>query len=65
MLWDLKLRPAKEKAVASELDEVFDGVVCPGVLVDRLVLEEIADGCLRCTDSCKLFANAFSCWRMN
>jgi hypothetical protein len=59
MLWDMKLKPPKEKAVTREL-EVFEGDV--GVWgEDRLV----ADAFLaRCRWSCKLFASAFSCVRM-
>ena len=64
MLWDRKCRPAKENAAASELDEVLD-VECPGVTLDKLVEEAVAEACLRCTESCKLLARAFSCWRMN
>ena len=61
MLWDLKFRPAKENAAASELEELFD----VDVTLDKLVADELAECCLRCTESCKLLASAFSCWRMN
>ena len=64
MLWDLKFRPAKENAAASEPEDVFD-VEYPGLTLDKLVEEALAEACLRCTESCKLLARAFSCWRMN
>lgn len=65
ILCDLKFRPAKENAAASELDGVFVKADWLDVILDKLVVEVLADGCRRCTESCKEFANAFSCWRMN
>lgn len=67
MLWDLKLRPAKDRAAARGFADVLD---VPPVLVDRP--ETVVDGalsveedCLLWTESCRLLAKAFSCWRMN
>lgn len=61
MLCDLKLSPEKEKAAANVLDEKFDTVVWVEAMLDRLVVDEVADCCLRLSRNCKLFANAFSC----
>jgi len=65
MLWDMKLIPAKENAEAIEVFEVeFDMGGPVEDKEERLVVEALWDGCLLDTDSCKLFARAFSCWRM-
>jgi hypothetical protein len=64
MAWDLKLRPAKDSAAAKE-EEWFEAAVGVEVMVDRFVWLAVDEGCLLCTASCRLFASAFSCWRMN
>lgn len=62
----MKLSPVKDRAAA----KVFDAVltlfeVVPDVTLERLVDEEFVEGDLLWTESCRLFARAFSCWRIN
>jgi hypothetical protein len=65
MLWDMKFSPAKEKAAASEFDvlEFAVGGVVGDVTLDKLVEDKLF--CFFVTDSWRLLASAFSCWRMN
>ena len=65
MLWDMKLSPAKEKAAASEFDvlEFVVGGLAAGGTLDKLVEDKLC--CFLVTDSWRLLASAFSCWRMN
>ncbi len=61
MLWDMKLKPPKEKAVTREF-EVFEGTV--GVVgEDRFGRFDVEAVLTRCRCICKLFASAFSCVR--
>ena len=67
---DRKLRPANEKAAASALEEVKDVVAdMPEVTLEEGEAEEeeelFKELCRRWTDSWRLLARAFSCWRMN
>jgi hypothetical protein len=64
MLWDMKFSPAKEKAAASEFDvlEFVVGGLAGGATFDKLVEDKF---CFLVTDSWRLLASAFSCWRMN
>jgi hypothetical protein len=56
MLWDMKFRPAKEKAAASELPAVeADEVDCPSEA--RLAVELLEEALPLETDNCKLLAN--------
>lgn len=66
---DLKFRPVKEKAAASALAALLDPVEVV-VVVPEVPLEAAADAafkelCRLWTDNWRLFARAFSCWRMN
>jgi hypothetical protein len=65
MLWDMKFSPAKEKAAASEFDvlEFVVGGLAVGATLDKLVVDKLF--CFLVTDSWRLLASAFSCWRMN
>lgn len=66
---DRKLRPAKENAAASALEEVKDVVAdMPEVMLEEVEVEEVEEFkelCRRWTDNWRLLARAFSCWRMN
>ena len=65
MLWDMKLSPAKEKAVAKELELLGDieglDVV---VKLEKLVEDALLGACLLSTETWRLLASAFSCCRM-
>jgi len=61
----MNLRPEKEKAAASELVEAFPVVLAPVVAPETEGEEALLKDCRRFTDNCRLFASAFSCWRMN
>lgn len=67
--WDLKLRPVKEKAAARALAALLDTVevaaVVPEVPLEVVAEGDVREGCRLWTDSWRLFARAFSCWRIN
>lgn len=62
MLWDIKFSPAKERAVDREL-----AVIAGEFVVARLdmLVEDALLVLFLFTESCRLFARAFSCWRIN
>jgi hypothetical protein len=66
---DLKLRPVKEKAAANALAALLDAVevaeVVPEVPLEVVAEGEVREGCRLWTDIWRLFARAFSCWRIN
>lgn len=67
---DLKLRPVKEKAAARALAALLDAAVVAAVVVPEELFEAVGEGalgevCRLWTDSWRLFARAFSCWRIN
>ena len=53
-LWDMKLSPASENTAANEVL----------VLEVALIVDDVVSIGLLETDSWRLFARAFSCWRM-
>lgn len=65
VLCDRKLRPAKENAVARVLVELPGSVGDEEGKLARLLLDALLGACFFDTDSCRLFARALSCVRMN